>query len=82
MRQVSLLTDAELTGLKAVQSDKEWDALYEQIQQAHGGRLPTDWWEAVIQSGLAEGVMDTYGAQSNASFQHLAKKDPTEGADN
>jgi hypothetical protein len=82
MEQPGHLTDAEKSRLKAVRSDEEWDQAYYGIQQAHGGHLPNDWWETVIQSGLAESVMEAYGAKSNASFRHFSPEEDPDRADN
>ena len=82
MKDSNLLTKAELHRLKAVASDEEWDKAYDSIHEAHGGALPADWWEEVIQSGFAERVMEKYGAISNASFQRVAKNKHVEDPNN
>jgi hypothetical protein len=54
------LTEAELALFKNAKSRTEWDAHCDTVKRARGGAYPGDWYQKVLQSGLA--------AQASARF--------------
>lgn len=54
------LTNDEITKLINTKSAKEWNAVCDLIKKSRGGTYPPDWWQKVIQSGLAATVQDKW----------------------
>jgi hypothetical protein len=56
-----MMTNEELKLLESTKSLAEWDAACDTIQKAHGG-YPSDWYEKVLRSGLANRVLTSFGS--------------------
>lgn len=53
MNKGSKLTNAEYLRLLNAQSERAWNAAYDEVKKAHGGQYPFDWWQRVMQPGGA-----------------------------
>lgn len=51
-----------LTLLYAATSEADWAARCESVRVANGGLYPANWYQLVIQSGLAVRVFASFGA--------------------
>lgn len=59
--QRARLTDLELAMLKTCRCEQDWRAVCHFVKEQRGGEYPRDWFQRVVQSGLAREVMARFG---------------------
>lgn len=57
------LTEIEMLSLKMTSSEQQWNAALERIKAARGGKLPLDWENRVLASGLYNKLKEQWAAQ-------------------
>lgn len=62
------LTSEQLDLLKATKSMDDWNTACGIIKNANGGDYPSDWWQEVMSSGLANKVMASWEDPSSAEL--------------
>lgn len=53
MNETTPLTSEEMRRLQNSSSEKEWNAICDEVKHRRNGRYPPDWFQKVIQSGLS-----------------------------
>lgn len=61
-----LLSSSEIDALKNTSGGLEWDGVVENIRRAHGGKLPPNWNDAVIASGIRLAKMSEWNDPTNS----------------